>query len=62
MLASIAQAASSRGAPAHVSVEQWMACGVGACHGCVVPSSKGGYLRACADGPVFDSRDLAWEG
>jgi dihydroorotate dehydrogenase electron transfer subunit len=61
MLASIASLAAARGFPAHVSVEQWMACGVGACHGCVLPASAGGYLRACADGPVFDSRDLSWE-
>lgn len=61
MLASIAEFAAKRNAPAHVSVEQWMACGVGACHGCVVPSSTGGYLRACADGPVFESSALAWK-
>lgn len=62
MLASIARLAATLGIPAHVSVEQWMACGVGACHGCVVPTSRGGYLRACTDGPVFDSRELSWEG
>jgi hypothetical protein len=29
-----------------------MACGTGACHGCVVPTREG-YLRVCVDGPVF---------
>lgn len=61
MLASAAALANDWNARAHVSVEQWMACGVGACHGCVVPAAGGGYLRACADGPVFSSRDLSWE-
>ncbi|MEW6548377.1 MAG: dihydroorotate dehydrogenase electron transfer subunit [Spirochaetota bacterium] len=61
MLAAAAALADEWNAQAHVSVEQWMACGVGACHGCVVPAAGGGYLRACADGPVFSSRDLSWE-
>ncbi len=60
MLAALDLFALAHGFPAHVSVEQWMACGVGACYGCVVPAAKGGYLRACADGPVFRSGDIAW--
>lgn len=61
MLSAIAAASKSRGIAAHVSVEQWMACGVGACHGCVLPAAGGGYLRACADGPVFAPEALAWK-
>lgn len=61
MLSAIAAASRTRGITAHVSVEQWMACGVGACHGCVLPAAGGGYVRACADGPVFAPGDLAWE-
>jgi dihydroorotate dehydrogenase electron transfer subunit len=45
-----------------VSVEQVMACGVGACMGCAVRGSGGGYLRACTEGPVFASRELDWQG
>ncbi len=44
-----------------VSVEQVMACGVGACMGCAVKAAGGGYLRACTEGPVFASRELDWE-
>ena len=33
-----------------------MACGFGACFGCVVPLRDGGYLRVCVDGPVIDGR------
>jgi dihydroorotate dehydrogenase electron transfer subunit len=44
-----------------VSVEQVMACGVGACMGCAVKSASGGYKRACTEGPVFDSKELRWD-
>jgi dihydroorotate dehydrogenase electron transfer subunit len=45
---------------AHLSAEQWMACGVGACQGCALPARAGGYLRACADGPVFPQGAILW--
>ncbi len=32
-----------------------MACGFGACFGCVVARRGGGYLRVCVDGPVLDA-------
>ncbi|MFL5839311.1 MAG: hypothetical protein ACJ77Z_02535 [Thermoleophilaceae bacterium] len=34
-----------------------MACGFGACMGCVV-QTKHGYVRLCVDGPVVDAADL----
>lgn len=45
-----------------VSVEQTMACGVGACMGCAV-RMRGStpYARACKEGPVFESGDLLWD-
>ena len=62
MLAAIARLAASRGWAASLSAEQWMACGVGACMGCVLPRPSGqGFLRACADGPVFELGDIDWE-
>jgi len=60
MLAALASLAADRGWPASLSAEQWMACGVGACMGCALPATAGGYLRACADGPVFEAGDIAW--
>jgi dihydroorotate dehydrogenase electron transfer subunit len=45
---------------AQVSLEERMACGVGACLGCVVPTRKG-YRRVCRDGPVFDLKELLLE-
>ncbi len=44
-----------------VLYEERMACGLGACMGCAVPSSKGGYLRVCQDGPVFNWEEIDWE-
>lgn len=67
MLAAIARLASARGWKASLSAEQWMACGVGACMGCVLPrpsaadGTSQGFLRACADGPVFELGDIDWE-
>jgi len=40
-----------------VSLENHMPCGIGACMGCVVRTSKG-YKRVCKDGPVFDAREV----
>jgi NAD(P)H-flavin reductase len=40
--------------PAQLALEAGMACGFGACFGCVV-SAREGYLRVCVDGPVVDA-------
>jgi dihydroorotate dehydrogenase electron transfer subunit len=44
--------------PAQLALEAGMACGFGACYGCVVPRRGGGYLRVCVDGPVIDAAEL----
>jgi len=41
-----------------VSMEAHMACGIGACLGCTIPSADGEFLRVCKDGPVFDAREV----
>jgi NAD(P)H-flavin reductase len=43
--------------PAQLALESGMACGFGACFGCVVPT-KTGYVRLCVDGPVLDADSL----
>lgn len=59
MLRSCGEFASNEGLRCQVSVEQIMACGVGACMGCAVKVKGGsGYLRACKDGPVFNSTEI----
>ncbi|NPV52497.1 MAG: dihydroorotate dehydrogenase electron transfer subunit [Firmicutes bacterium] len=57
MLEAVARLAMERGVPCQVSLEERMACGVGACLGCVV-KTRAGYRRVCADGPVFDAVDV----
>ena len=51
-----------RGCACFVSVEQIMACGVGACMGCAVKvTGEKIYARACSEGPVFNSNDIRWD-
>ena len=45
--------------PAQVSLEEHMACGIGACLGCVV-KTKNGFQRVCKEGPVFDAQEIIW--
>jgi dihydroorotate dehydrogenase electron transfer subunit len=43
--------------PAQLALESGMACGYGACFGCVV-ATRDGYVRLCVDGPVLGSERL----
>jgi len=61
MLEAVARLAADYELPCQVSLEEFMACGVGGCAGCVVevqtpdgPAMK----RVCVDGPVFDARQV----
>jgi dihydroorotate dehydrogenase electron transfer subunit len=60
MIAGVAESASEAGVPCQALLEEMMACGVGACRGCVV-KTRAGYRTVCGDGPVFDTRELALE-
>lgn len=64
MLRNIAKAAKEHHIPCFVSLEQRMACGVGACLGCAVGIRKedGGlrYKHVCKDGPVFNAEEVDW--
>lgn len=61
MLKAVAVMCSEKKAPCQVSLEAPMACGVGACLGCVLPAAAGGYVRVCQEGPVMDAAALDWE-
>lgn len=61
MMAKVAAMAEAAEVPCMASLEQWMGCGVGACMGCVVPATAGGYVRVCKDGPVFEATAIDWE-
>jgi dihydroorotate dehydrogenase electron transfer subunit len=58
MLEAVRAICERQGIPAQLALEAGMACGFGACFGCVVPRRGGGYLRVCVDGPVFDAAEL----
>jgi len=64
MLRVVARIANEHSLECQVSLEAKMACGVGACMGCVVKIRDGGgyeYVRVCREGPVFDAREVIWE-
>ena len=56
MLAAVAE----RWPEARVAVETYMGCGTGVCLGCAIPLSRGGYDRACKEGPVYRAADVDW--
>lgn len=56
MLAAVAE----RWPDAQVAVETYMGCGTGVCLGCAVPLRRGGYDRACTEGPVYRAADIDW--
>jgi dihydroorotate dehydrogenase electron transfer subunit len=64
MLRALVDLTRSAGLPHCVSLENRMACGVGACRSCVIPVSAGGEVvnrTVCKDGPVFDAEGIVWE-
>ncbi|MDP1849929.1 MAG: dihydroorotate dehydrogenase electron transfer subunit [Solirubrobacteraceae bacterium] len=58
MLEAVRALCAARDVPAQLALEAGMACGFGACYGCVVPLAEGGYVRLCVDGPVLDADRL----
>ncbi|RMG56851.1 MAG: dihydroorotate dehydrogenase electron transfer subunit [Gammaproteobacteria bacterium] len=61
MLESVAALARAYDLPCQVSLEEFMACAVGGCAGCVVEvqtDSGPAMQRVCVDGPVFDARSV----
>ncbi|MEJ7892467.1 MAG: dihydroorotate dehydrogenase electron transfer subunit [Solirubrobacteraceae bacterium] len=57
MLEAVRSLAERRGLRAQLALEAGMACGYGACFGCVVPT-RDGYVRLCVDGPVLEASQL----
>jgi dihydroorotate dehydrogenase electron transfer subunit len=57
MLEAVRTIAADAKVPAQLAMESGMACGYGACFGCVVPTRRG-YVRLCIDGPVIDASIL----
>lgn len=65
MLRAVKELAAKRGVLAYLSLEEHMACGVGACLGCVVKTNKVHHhtnvhnARICTDGPVFEAGEVS---
>ena len=57
MMMAVARYAHAEGIPCEVSLENKMACGVGACL-CCVENTREGHKCVCTDGPVFDICEL----
>ena len=57
MLEAVRALCAEHDVPAQLALESGMACGFGACFGCVV-ATRGGYVRLCVDGPVLDADEL----
>jgi NAD(P)H-flavin reductase len=53
MLEAVRGMCAERVVACELAMEAPMACGYGACFGCAVPLSDGGYARLCVDGPVI---------
>lgn len=60
MMMAVARFAAQKGVECEVSLENMMACGVGACL-CCVEKTVEGNLCVCKDGPVFNIKKLLWQ-
>jgi dihydroorotate dehydrogenase electron transfer subunit len=57
MLEAVRALCAERDVAVQLALESGMACGFGACFGCVVPT-RNGYVRLCVDGPVLGGDEL----
>jgi dihydroorotate dehydrogenase electron transfer subunit len=66
MLRAAAALMAEFGVPCLVSLENHMACGFGVCFSCVMPirqaDGTSDLRRVCVEGPIFDARDVVFEG
>ena len=57
MLDAVAGICRAHDVPGQLAMESGMACGYGACFGCVVPTKRG-FIRLCVDGPVVGADEI----
>ena len=60
MMVAVARYAKANGIECEVSLENTMACGVGACLCCVEKTDEG-HVCVCKEGPVFNIKKLLWQ-
>ena len=60
MMMAVARFAFSQDTPCEASLENLMACGIGACLCCVEKKSDGHNVCVCKEGPIFKTTELQW--
>ena len=60
MMQRVAAEAAKAGIRTQVSLEERMACGLGACRACTCSAADGGLRQVCKDGPVFWAEEVDW--
>lgn len=58
MMARVARLAKEYRIPCQVSLEEYMACGIGGCLACTCASTDGKRRKVCTDGPVFWAQEV----
>lgn len=61
MMVTVVNYAKSQSVTCEVSLENAMACGIGACLCCVEKMNDGHHVCVCTEGPVFNSEKLTWQ-
>jgi len=64
MLRTVSEICMNANVPVEVSLDERMACGLGACLGCIIYVKEGDEIvqkRCCVEGPVFDGYKIAWD-
>ena len=60
MMQRVAAEAAKAGIRTQISLEERMACGLGACRACTCSASDGTARQVCKDGPVFWAEEVDW--
>ena len=60
MLKAVTEITFQKKIDCQISMEAYMACGIGTCLGCVI-KTKDGYKKVCDEGPVFNSKEIIWQ-
>jgi dihydroorotate dehydrogenase electron transfer subunit len=65
MLKALQDILQGKNIPAIALMEEMMACGIGACMGCVIKIKEGNtaftYKRVCSDGPTFNLMEVIFD-
>jgi dihydroorotate dehydrogenase electron transfer subunit len=61
LIRAVAKIGIERDLPTQVSLDSYMACGIGVCLGCVCKDTDDHFVRVCKEGPVFLADELKWD-